>query len=409
MNNNNLRYCYRAYDSRDSIFCCFAFNCELCADVINCKDCYALINGLNCEGCSDSAFLYDCKGCSYCFMCSNLRHASYCIRNQAYTKSEYEEYMRSIDRTVRSQYERLQREWCTMIDESTFHRGRMVTQCEEASGDYLGNCRRVEDCFFSYDIHDCAHCVRGSDGLSFAVDCVAFDLSIERLYSSVDVTGPAYEIRNCAHIVRGRYLEYCNFCFDCEHCFGCSGLVGAKYCIFNAQYSPLQYEKEVKKIVRTLKEQGVYEDFFPAYFAATSFEQSWSGFYLPLAESQQRSYGFRCESILAREQTSERGAHTIPDLLHPQNQKEAIGVYWDQVFGRPFSISTHDIAFCKRLEIPLFDSHYIRRLQTHARRMPFFGEVVKVQCSQCKSPLDTSCRGAAASKLLCDLCYLNQL
>ena len=64
----DLRYCYRMLDSRDSQFCVFTFDSERCVDAINSHNCFSVRYAYNCWQCSESAFLYDCRNCSNCFL-----------------------------------------------------------------------------------------------------------------------------------------------------------------------------------------------------------------------------------------------------------------------------------------------------------------------------------------------------
>ena len=46
----------------------------------------------------DVAFgFFDLRGCSDCILCVGLRNKKYCIRNQQYTKEEYEEFCREYN------------------------------------------------------------------------------------------------------------------------------------------------------------------------------------------------------------------------------------------------------------------------------------------------------------------------
>lgn len=86
----HLKYCYRIFIGKDSQFCVFSTNVELCVDVINSKNCYNVRYALNSQDCRDSAFLFDCRNTKDSLFCWNLRNKQYCYFNQQLSKEEFE-------------------------------------------------------------------------------------------------------------------------------------------------------------------------------------------------------------------------------------------------------------------------------------------------------------------------------
>jgi hypothetical protein len=68
--------------------------------------------------------------------------------------------------------------------------------------------------------------------------------------------------------------EYMINCHNCQNCFGCIALENKSYCIFNKQYEPEEYFKELDKIKTAMLTRGEYGEFFPYKFSAFAYNGS---------------------------------------------------------------------------------------------------------------------------------------
>jgi len=107
---------------------------------------------------------------------------------------------------------------------------------------YLKNCYwcffadYCEDCFYGdYIVHmkDSFECLRTADS-EFCLGCVNVTKSYRALYS--------VDCENSSNI------SFCIDCTGCQDCFGCAGLRKKQYCIFNVQYSEVEYNAKIKEL-----------------------------------------------------------------------------------------------------------------------------------------------------------------
>jgi len=144
-----------------------------------------------------------------------------------------------------------------------------------------------------------------------------------------------------------------------------------KHCIFNKQYTPEEYETKKNQIIEHMKKTEEWGEYFPGYFAPNPYDESWSAFYFPLTKQQQESAGYRCGDNLERKNDNFLDPSTIP--TDPNEAEDSIleNNYWDPVALRPFKIAGGDVNFCRKLEVALPHSYYMRRIQDNFSLLPF--------------------------------------
>ena len=407
VNCQDLKYCYRVYGARHSQFCVFLFDSELCCDVVNGRSCYNLIHSVNVQECRDSAFLYDCRNCADCMFCANLRHKQYCWKNVQLSKSEYQRKRDSWRLSSYRTYQNSQEIFNNLVFQKAWHRALVIDHCENCTGDYLNRSKNCHNCFFTYDAQDSVNCARGGEGLRDSLDCVAFDLNIELAFQSVFISDNCYSLASCYHITSSRFLEYCAFCLHCEHCFGCCGLVGKRYHIFNKPYSESDYHRIRGNIIEAMKQTGEYGQFFPGYFAANPYAESWAGYHFPLSPEEQRRLNFRTAIPPDQRVGTYTSSTAIPDDSLECIAESVALSYWDAQSCRPFMISAHDVAFAQSLAVPLPRSYYIARLQRNFSWIPFSGILRPAVCALTGARTTTSLPADYDNRLVSEAAYLS--
>ncbi len=410
----DLRYCYRTIRVRDSQYCVFSFDSDTCVDLINCHTCNRVRYAYNAWQCRDSAFLYDCRNCADCLFCCNLRNKSYCIGNKQLTKEEYQRQRSAWDFHSRDVYERGKAEFATMMKTKAWHRALFIDRSEGSLGNYLDECKDCDNAFFlSHKMQDCVNVLRGGEGCRDCLDAVS-PYSSELVFNATLPQDKSYEIRCCCDMIQCKYMEYCAHCFQCGHCFGCCGLVGKTYCLFNAQYTPQEYEKRKATVITHLKQKGTYGDFFPGSFAASPYEESLAGFYWPLSKDQAAKYGFWLRGKPSERTPDAQDAATIPDRSDPSTTLRAGSdiaqkVFWDATENRPFQIQAADVTFAQDLSIPLPYTYYMRRLQENFRWIPFNGTLRMTTCAKCKRQTQTGWPKEYDGRIVCENCYRKEV
>lgn len=406
----DLRYCYRTIHCKDSQYCVFSFESEKCVDLIDCHSCFRVAYASKSWQCRDSAFLYDCRNCADCMFCTNLRNKSYCFGNEQLTKEEYEKKRATWDLRSRSIYESGKAEFAKMLLTRAWHRALFVDRSENATGNYLDQCKNCENSFFlSERMEDCVNVFRGGIDVKDCVDVVSPFGPTEIVFNSSLPQDHCYDIRCCCDMVQCKYMEYSAHCFQCEHCFGCCGLVGKKYHLFNKPYEPEEFERRKKEIVGRMKQENIYGDFFPGSFAASPYEESLAGFYWPLSKEQAAKYGFWLRGKPSERTPDAQDAATIPDRCDTANTDIAQKVFWDATENRPFQIQAADVTFAQDLAIPLPHTYYMRRIQENFRWIPFNGTLRTTACGKCETKTQTSWPKEYDGRILCEGCYLKEV
>lgn len=380
-------YCYRTVNLKDCQYCVFSFDSERCTDLINCHNCYASTYALNSRNCRDSAFLFDCRNCSHCLFSWNLRNKQYCIFNQQLSKEEYEKERAKYDFSSRQQYQQAKQSFFDMIKTKAWWRNVYQEQCENCSGDIIDKCKNCHNCFLYSESEDCINSMRGGWNKDTLNTVCAF--RSELTYLSVLPQDQCYDIRFCYNVIQCKSMEYSAHCFNSKDCFGCCGLVNKRYCIFNKEYSPQEYQEKVKEIKKQLQQEGIYGQFFPFHFAANSYDESLSGFYWPLTREEQEQQGYRVKQAEEQRTESHQSTHIIPDLPREANPEITEQVFWDEKANKPFQITPFDLKFCKNNNVPLPNSYYIRRIKENFSMIFFSGEMRQTSCAISGKPILT--------------------
>ena len=111
-----------------------------------CNDCSKSQYLSNCINCYDSLFLRDCVNCANCIMCSNLRGKSYYIKNQEYTKEQYEEIVKNMNVSSYQMIRKLKAYFPEMMKTAIVSNIDIIAS-ENCTGDQIINCH---NCFQSY-------------------------------------------------------------------------------------------------------------------------------------------------------------------------------------------------------------------------------------------------------------------
>jgi hypothetical protein len=185
--------------------------------------------------------------------------------------------------------------------------------------------------------------------------------------------------------------------------------VGKKYCIFNKQHTPEEYESVKATLIAVMKSSGEYGKFFPGHFAANPYDESLAGFYWPLDHATAEKFGFRLSNRTPVRPENSLDVSLVPDRSDGINSSLSESVFWDDVAGHSFRIDKADIAFCAELGVPLPGNYYARRLQENFRLIPFDGTLRETACGKCASETLTSWPKDYDGRVLCESCYLKEV
>ncbi|MFC1748814.1 hypothetical protein ACFL2V_08400, partial [Pseudomonadota bacterium] len=411
VDNEDLRYCYRLLYCKDCQYSVYGEKIELCLDAIYSVNCFKCKYILNCRQCSDSSFLYDCRNCSDCMFCWNLRNKKYCFMNEQLSKEEYEKKITEWDLSSRETYEKGKDLFKKNVLEKAFHRAVYIDRSENCTGDHIDEAKNCTNCYFiTTGSEDCINCTRHGANVKDALDNLGFAIETERGYYNALVQAHCYDVKYSYNLITCKFAEYSAHCFQCENIFGCCGLSGKKYYIFNKPYSKEDYEALRAKIIAKMKETEEYGEFFPGYFAANTYEESWSNFYWPLSNEEKGEYGFRSAEQRKQEKPLNfLDSSEVPDNSSDTDESLTQNKFWDSEAGKPFQIFEADIKFAKKIQGPLPNSFYSRRIQENFRWLPFNGKTRTTSCAKCSAEIETGWPTQYDGRILCEKDYLDAL
>jgi hypothetical protein len=374
-------YCARSYCCRDCMDCHGVDHCELCFACIVCDNCYNLQEAFNCQNCSDSLFLRNCRSCEHCFGCTNLYRKQFHIYNKPHSRQDYNAFINVLDLGSYAKRSRLRAEADAFFLKHPQPCANMA-QVEEASGNYIYRSSQIHASFL---IRQCEH-MRYAYGVQNAKHCMDYtqwgDQS-ELMYECVGCGEGAYNLRFCTVCYDSvSNLEYCRDCVAARDCFGCDGVRGKQYCIFNRQYSQVEYEQLKRRLKEAMLQSGEYGEFFPINASPIPYNASLAQWYFPRSEEQARSDGlYWLEKPVAMGKEVIPAAK-LPDAVPSQDQPVVAA---SELSGKPFRLTAEELRRFRRFGVPLPRRSHEERMLERARAM---GEIRLYQreCSKTGNP-----------------------
>ena len=370
--NEDCRYCYGCDHLQDCYWSIFSFDSELCVDLINCKRCYHSLYLLNCQQVRDSAFCYDCRDCTDCLFSFNLRNKQYCFGNQQLTKEEYEAKKAEWDFTNQDTYNKAKAHFADMMPTLAWHRALLIDKCEETTGNFLGNCRKVESCYMLTKHEDCVNVMFSGPNAKTILNALG-TIGTELCYMTT-LPVYSYQVSLSFGLNNAKFCDYSAFLQNCEHCFGCCGLFDKKYHIFNKPYSEEEYFKKRTQIIDHLKKTGEWGQFFPGSFAPSPYDESLAGHYFPMDKAAQEAAGYWYSENL--------------------NTK------------KPHHVDALEAEFCAKLGLAESDSYYMHRIRENLKLLNFTGSLRQTKCAKSGITIETSWPEAYDGRILCEAEYL---
>ncbi|MDD5056038.1 MAG: hypothetical protein PHZ00_07290 [Candidatus Peribacteraceae bacterium] len=423
-NVSNLKDCYLLFSADFSRSCSYGtwiqycqdcventqiVRCERTHDCLFCDNVYATTGAVFCSQCHSSAFLFDCRNCSDCFQCWNLRGKRHCIRNNQYSKEEYERLRADIDLSSFQTYEGNRREFLEHVRDDALHppvwkRGTIL----DATGDMLCDAAQCRNCFQAVDAKDCSN--------------VFAAMKIRNIVDSNHVSGEfAYEECECfptpvnsafnLNTYSGSSLYYCDLCMNtCQDCFGCVGLKHSRYCILNKQYTKEEYETLLPKIIDRMTKDKEWGEFLPHRFSVVSYNESQAAELFPLAKPDVESRGWRWRDGEEEPQpvTKTIAAAELPDTLDDIPDDILNWAIFCDATSRPFKVIKQELEFYRTMRLPIPRLHPDER---HQRRTAI-GNPRKLwnrECAKCGKGMETTYSSERKEKICCEECYLKEV
>lgn len=293
-NNESCIHSYWIQQCRDSVDLSFSHQTELAYESDDCYNSYRLLYSKGCYNCRDSYFLYDCRGCSDCIGCTNLRNKQFHVFNKPMSKSNYENFLKSVCLDTTGGVEEMRRKFSDFIKTQPRKYAEIINS-PGSSGSYIKDAKNCRECFHCYEAEDCAY---GEHVWRQAKDCLDVSTAgrnASMIYNSINC---GIDVGNMVCVVQGwssTFLEYSLNCLNSNYCLGSAGLRKKDYCILNKQYSREEYEVLRRRVIDEIKTKGEYGEFFPASFAPFGYNETVAHEQFPLSKDEAKSLGFKWE------------------------------------------------------------------------------------------------------------------
>ncbi len=355
------------------------------------------------KDCSDSMFLFDCRNCTDCFGCVNLRNKRYCIWNEQKTKEEYLAFMEERKPFAYSYLEECKKLFWELVFSLPINASRNVA-VENVFGTLNKNSRNL----YNVTSSSKAEHIRHADGCLTHRDSmdVLFSGGSERLYQ---ITNVGSQSSNVKFSVSCKFTTESEFVFNSKNllnCFMCFGLENKSYCIFNKQYPPEEYWPLVDTIKTEMLKRGEYGEAPELSFSAQAYNFSMGQFHFPLTRDEIERLG----GYVALEPESTVGDMNIleGDAI-PQKITEVDDSILDRAIlcketRRPFRIIASELAFYRKMGLPLPRVHPTTRMQEKFHMAPV-GRMYPALCEHCGRSVQSMYPAEKKYHLYCEVCF----
>ena len=390
------------YYSKNCVDTLVLRECELCYECVDCRKLYNCLYCQDCNNSNDLIYCFDVQGCSDCIGCVSIRNKKFCIFNKQFSKEEYLKYKKQLNLCDPETHQRLNKQ-LEKLKAKTPHLFMLATGSENVSGSHVFNSKNTYESFFADRCQDCAYCAQVVD----LKDCYDNNYTEENElcyeYLGMYATQKTLFSLFCRHTYETYYSEYC---VNCKHIFGCSNLRDKNYCILNKQYTEEEYFELVPKIIGQMMKAGEWGEFFPMNISPFAFNESVAQEYFPLTKEQVKSLGSKWREENQKEFQPQR--ITIPTNITDVPDNICYEVLACQVTGRNYRIIPQELAFYRRMNLPIPRKHPDQRnLERIAKRNP--RRLWKRNCDKCKMEILTSYPPGQPEIIYCDKCYLKEV
>ncbi len=367
--NENCAYASFNMNTKDSMEMYFVTKSELCYEVSDSQDCYRVAFSQYATNCSDCMFLYACNNCTNCLGCINLKNKQYCILNEQYSKDGYENKIKELNLDVRENLEAFAKKFEELKLRQPY-KYASISKSEHSTGDNLSQTKNCTRCFETYEgAEDCKNLFLAGWNLKDSRNTSTSGHGSQLLYDSLGVFGGCSSIRHSYFVAGCLDLWYSIMCKSSNNLFGCFGLRHKSFCILNRQYTEIEYNDMIVRIIEQMSTtpfQGrdgytyTFGDYFPIECSPFAYNESVAQSYFPLTKDQavQRGYAWRDEDH--QEKTVSIQGKDLPSNIREVDDSilsatigcEHNGTCLEQC-TRAYRIIPRELEFYRRLNLPI--------------------------------------------------------
>ncbi|PID70668.1 hypothetical protein CSB37_01120 [bacterium DOLZORAL124_38_8] len=379
----------------DSAYC---YDSELLYECFNVKNCYDCKYTYNAQNSSDCWFCDDIKNCQNCFLSTNLVGQQYVFMNQKLSKDEYEKRIQ----TILNSKEHWEKCFSLFKDvqKNRWYKYAQILNSENCTGDFIAN---SQNCLNCYDVTKSQDCLNVQVGVEVKdlLDCSNMYLKPELSYSVLGTIN-TYNVHFCLYVFNSNNVFYSELCYNCQNCFGCVGLRNNKYCIFNKQYSPEEYENTVTKIIEHMQTTGEWGQFFPAWMSTFPYNKSLAYEYLPLTKEEAIARNYQWESPKTKSFLPQN--YAIPNRIEDTPDDICTKILACEVSGENYRIQPAELRFYRTMNLPIPkkcpNTRYQERMKMRNER-----KLYQRKCVKSGEAIATTFAPNRPEKILCEKEY----
>jgi hypothetical protein len=369
-------------------------------DSLQCYGCQFVFDSKNCNAC---AFISDCIGCNDCILCTNLVNQSYCIRNQQYTKEEYFQKKAELLNGTYSGQKSLFEEFKDLLKRRVVKYAHTVSS-QDCSGDYIKNSKHCVRCFDVAESEDLTDIIFASKSKD-CFNCSMLGDKSELCYQMVS-NYAGFNNRFSFFVIDSSGIEYSDFILNSQNLFGCVGLRNKQYCIFNKQYSKLDFENLRAEIVRHMKKTGEWEQFLPPHLSCFGYNETTAYDYFPMSREEALAQGFQWKDT--EEKLSGTATFSVSDFIGDVPDSIFQGVLACEACRRNFKIVAQELDFYRQLQLPIPRRcpdcrHALRSSLRNPRQL------WDRSCAKCSVAIQSSYAPERPEVVYCEKCYLEAI
>ena len=354
---------------------------ELCYQNINCERCYQILFSQDCLDCQDTILSNDCKNCMNIFGCAGLRNKKYHIFNKAYSKEEYQKFLKinplGSHKNMKALKQKAEKVWRSMP-----HRDTFIVKSINCSGNFINESKNAYNCWYVSKVEESKNFYIAG----WSKDC--YDMTSfgygELVYEGAHSVG-LYNSKfflfslggSRADVMSSSNLEYCHSVINSSNCFGCVNLKKQEYCILNKKYSKQEYKALVSQIKKQMDKQPYkdkkgriykYGEFFPIEFSSYGYNETAAMDYFPLTRAQALEQGYPW-SDFETEVTYKFSDYKIPDNIQEVKDDILEKVLKGEGSGKAYQIIPMELQFYRRIGLPIPRRSPLQRHQNRIKQL----------------------------------------
>jgi len=360
------------------------------------------------SNCIESMFLFDCRNCQNCFGCANLRNKKYCVYNKQLSEEEYESFLNSISPLSVEVLSNFENKFWDLVKSLPLNGPRNLTS-SNVFGVNLINSKNLYDAIWAENSENSRH----TDALlshNDSMDVLFSGGNSSMLYMTTNIGSHSSRVK---FSISSKYCTDCEFVFNSKNlsdCFMCFGLQNKSYCVLNKQYDKEEYFKIVDDIKLKMLRKGEYGDGLGLEFSAQAYNFSIAQLAYPLSNEEVVKLG----GYIAKEPDTNVGTievvkyNSLPKTIKEISDNILNKAILCEESHRPFRITTSELEFYRRMNLPLPAIHPLLRMEKKLR-FAKDGKKYKAICVKCKKNIETMTDPSGGFIFYCEKCYQQEV